>query len=1226
MVFHLSAARIMAAIGQLVLLSSLSVGASTFIVNSADDTDDFDPNSGVTTLRKALRESDFNRGETNLIQFNITGGEPRIFVGSDMGNLGAGVSPVIIDATTQPASGGFPAGTVTLDGSLAGGADPGGAPRVGLSLTAQGVTVKGLTIENFASDGIRLIGSGGPVGYCTIVGNTIRKNGGHGVNIVGTPNNVVGGSQGSDWNTIVENQGDGVHISGSDAGGNKVQGNGIGRDSQSASATEDLTNAGDGVVVDDAPDAVIGDDSPVTDPGPTANKIVGKQRGVRIDGPLATNTRVHGNFIGDQEVEATLAVGVAAHGGNLLSISGDVFTKIDSTEIDVFADFDGSVDIHHNKLMAAATLGMEMNFGEGRDVSVTFTNNLVRSAKTGVERTEAVSGKFDWLASGNDLSTDGPSYRLLFRGSAAAQRTFAGDSLTSSSDLAMDYVYQPSSDVSATLTFRGLIATGGKGGVQGRIEAGSALTVDLEGGQRTGGSGHGDRLTVGAAVTGSVIYHASGVSYNVCGEAGLFLENLTGRSSLCTAFIEHDSMLGNTVGLNILNWKLKNSVEECTITDNTSAGIQLLGDCDADIHDCTFARNGTGVLITDTSLGTLTNDSISENGTGVAVVPTTGSLLLGPDNSIFGNGIGIALGNDGQIPNDLGDTDGFQNYPVLSSAGTEPSGIKVTGTLNSKPNVTFTLTFFSNTVCDPSGFGEGEHFLQTSPVTTDSTGNVTFAVDLAGNFTVGQAITATATDDHAKTSEFSNCISVTPGMGGGGPGGPITVSIQPAASAGQYSDPLSPVLISASDPGANGSALQASVTFQKNGGAVQAGLPSSLALVPGTTSPDGSLPGTRSWTVEGLLQTTPADYAIQINILDGTGGSGAAPFHIVVGPDDALLQYTGALQFHATVPSTEQDVDALVSNVFSGLRLNRSTHTFDCVGSIVNISADTSLSAPMTLVLTKLTGAGVTWANTTGSSTDGLPLLDLAVPSGSLAPGHSIQNIVLKFNNPDLVPFSFETSVRASVPDFTQATADLTLQAQVTDAPDGNKGDVRTASVTFYRDSTNDPNNVLGPGAVPVQLLDPTDTTRGVATTSFTYHLHQAEAMAGTVTFPVLAMASGNFIGTSPAQSISISTETPVGVLGKNGPIYLEASRSKLGTGSDVSRSGGAVAQIRIVGVAHRLCLLQHSNNLIEWSTVTELSDSSDVIEMRRAVTSSNARAFYRVILLHSDDPSAPTQ
>jgi hypothetical protein len=92
-------------------------------------------------------------------------------------------------------------------------------------------------------------------------------------------------------------------------------------------------------------------------------------------------------------------------------------------------------------------------------------------------------------------------------------------------------------------------------------------------------------------------------------------------------------------------------------------------------------------------------------------VPTLGNSIRG--NSIFSNdGIGIDLNTDafgGVDTNDSCDADtganNLQNYPVLNSAGKIGSTINIRGTLNSNPNATFTVDFYSSPAADPSNYG-----------------------------------------------------------------------------------------------------------------------------------------------------------------------------------------------------------------------------------------------------------------------------------------------------------------------------------------------------------------------------------------------------------------------------------------------------------------------------------------------------------------------------------------
>jgi CSLREA domain-containing protein len=132
---------------------------------------------------------------------------------------------------------------------------------------------------------------------------------------------------------------------------------------------------------------------------------------------------------------------------------------------------------------------------------------------------------------------------------------------------------------------------------------------------------------------------------------------------------------------------------------------------------------------------------------------TTGASILG--NSIFSNGqLGIDLGVNGRTLNDLGDADaganGLQNFPVLTSAKTGSTATTITGKLNSKPNKTYNVQFFSN----PSG-NEGKKFVGQKSVTTDGSGNVPFTFKPASKVAKGRTITATATDPAGNTSEFS---------------------------------------------------------------------------------------------------------------------------------------------------------------------------------------------------------------------------------------------------------------------------------------------------------------------------------------------------------------------------------------------------------------------------------------------------------------------------------------
>ena len=184
--------------------------------------------------------------------------------------------------------------------------------------------------------------------------------------------------------------------------------------------------------------------------------------------------------------------------------------------------------------------------------------------------------------------------------------------------------------------------------------------------------------------------------------------------------------------------------------------------------------NRWGVVVSDTTADIVIGggtpgaaNKIAHNlAQGVAMVGATSRIVV-TQNSIFGNGqlgIDLAPGGivDGPTPNDKDDPDGganlLQNFPLIASANAATGSIS--GTLNSTPSTGFTLEFFVNGSCDPSGHGEGQVFVGATAVATDPGGDVAFTFVAPSTLPVGGFITATATGPSG-TSEFSACTPVT---------------------------------------------------------------------------------------------------------------------------------------------------------------------------------------------------------------------------------------------------------------------------------------------------------------------------------------------------------------------------------------------------------------------------------------------------------------------------------
>ena len=167
--------------------------------------------------------------------------------------------------------------------------------------------------------------------------------------------------------------------------------------------------------------------------------------------------------------------------------------------------------------------------------------------------------------------------------------------------------------------------------------------------------------------------------------------------------------------------------------------------------------------------GELSNLIAHNEAAGVAVGPngrSNGYSIRG--NRIFNNGgLGIDLGDDGVTLNDEGDVDtganDLQNYPVLLSATqSAPSApLVLRGTLDSTPDQQFTVDVYASSVPDPSGYGEGEIYLGSFPVST-SGGAVSFSQSLDVDADLeGQFISLTASNvEVPQTSEFSPAIEI----------------------------------------------------------------------------------------------------------------------------------------------------------------------------------------------------------------------------------------------------------------------------------------------------------------------------------------------------------------------------------------------------------------------------------------------------------------------------------
>jgi hypothetical protein len=174
-----------------------------------------------------------------------------------------------------------------------------------------------------------------------------------------------------------------------------------------------------------------------------------------------------------------------------------------------------------------------------------------------------------------------------------------------------------------------------------------------------------------------------------------------------------------------------------------------------------------GILDADSSFNVIGGDTfdlgnvIAGSGlAGVAVTGTANNVKISA-NSIFANrGLGIDLGDDGVTANDVSqDADSgpnlLQNFPIITEAEFDGATPHVSGSLHSQVATLYTIQLFLDVAPHPSGHGEGQIFVTSLQVLTDTAGAASWEVDLAESPAGERYVTALAIGPAQNTSEFS---------------------------------------------------------------------------------------------------------------------------------------------------------------------------------------------------------------------------------------------------------------------------------------------------------------------------------------------------------------------------------------------------------------------------------------------------------------------------------------
>jgi len=228
-----------------------------------------------------------------------------------------------------------------------------------------------------------------------------------------------------------------------------------------------------------------------------------------------------------------------------------------------------------------------------------------------------------------------------------------------------------------------------------------------------------------------------------------------------------------------------NVLDRGNIIEGTTYGItDTGGGTNVLIRENLITRNRMGIGVSgNASQATITQNSIYDNGQPLVSLSTSAGGTTDPNSPAL---LGIDLGINGVTANAAAGNcsapgpDSAQNYPVLNAATSswQEGELVLNGSLPACPNASYVVELFANQRLNAAGFAEGELYLGSIAVTTDSTGNASFhfrrSLDDALPRDVRQAwFTATARTAAGGTSEFSAPIvlSGSPGRDDDGDGG-----------------------------------------------------------------------------------------------------------------------------------------------------------------------------------------------------------------------------------------------------------------------------------------------------------------------------------------------------------------------------------------------------------------------------------------------------------------------
>jgi hypothetical protein len=565
-------------------------------------------------------------------------------------------------------------------------------------------------------------------------GMAALQNAEDGITIFRARENFVGAAEAGAGNVISGNQKRGVFINGAGATGNRIEGNFIGTD---ATGRTDVGNSDTGIGILGASKNFIGGTNALA-----RNIIAGNDKsGVSMDSNSVANV-VRGNFIG---LDAT-GTNALANGFSGVSVLAGTNNVIGGTTAGAGNVISGNTQ---NGIILAGGTGTDV---QGNLIGTDVTGRLGRGNLLSGVHIESAENSVGGEWARNVISGNGNSGVFIF-GAAASNNVVAGNFI--GTDITGTVrVGNGIAGVGITNAPRNLIGTTDPFGgnlISGNANSGIYLSGTGASGNRIRGNFVGTDVTGTIAVAntlgGIFLYRAGGnfIGASETGARNVISGNFNVAISIGDTGAEGNVVMGNFIGT---------QADGTTPLPNRWHGVELLNTASGNIIGGTGPGQANRIAYAQTFLydGVRVRDGCVDN------------VIRG--NAIFGNaGIGIDLSTDGASANDLGDGDGganqLQNFPVLVSANGQFI-TTIVGSLNSRANATFTVDFYGNASSDATGFGEGQRWLASVPVSTGIDGNALFTVSFTNVVSAGGFISATASDATGNTSEFSLTSSVVP--------------------------------------------------------------------------------------------------------------------------------------------------------------------------------------------------------------------------------------------------------------------------------------------------------------------------------------------------------------------------------------------------------------------------------------------------------------------------------